>query len=803
MKLSDATLERMQGNGPEPAVPIVPDIRWSKRVGTQRYLRLAARAVRMTPGEVAVRLADSSIARRLLRPIERLGETRQAAARTSFVESFGPNVRLGLATVLSRRFLFGPADEADLRAVVLKHRKAHAERVVSLAEAIRLGRVDVLGHLVPLVPGSIDWQADPRHGLRHWTGDAFSETCLNAASARDVKFVWEINRHQYLTLLGRAFWLTGDASHAAFAADLTADWIDNNPSGRGVNWSSSLEVGVRSISWVWTMGYLIACPDLSDEFVAAWLASLADHYDYLRRHLSTYTDPTNHLIGEASALWLLATIFEQLPDSARQQRRAMKVIARAVEDQFAPDGVNREQATGYLRFALDFLFQILALAQRLEVHVSPVVVDRTSQATGFVVALLGADGLAPMIGDSDDGRGIPFPELTGWDFRDVACTGAMLFGRGDWKARAGELAETAVWLGGTTGVKRYTQLTPVPEEPRSAVFPRGGYCIFHGRQDDVRISSIFDVGPLGLWPNAAHGHADALSVLIALNGRFVLTDPGTGAYHEHAPVREQLRSTAAHNTVTVDGLSQADPFDVFKWVNPFRCKLLGAFTGSNVDYAAAAHDAYGRLRRRVWHQRHVLYIKPQCWVIVDFLSGSGEHVIGRHFSLAPDTTIEREGIGAVKVSTGTGYSLRFLFPDIHEAQHVAFSQDAGIHSARYARWVSAPRLTVQTRTSLPTSFCTFIQLEQQVSGSCRGQNRATVQRVEQGTTAWRLTNQKGIDTLVALNVSGRSIDPFGTGSSAAQFRAWTSDSGGILHRLFEARLHESANRRSESSCLEF
>jgi len=73
-----------------------------------------------------------------------------------------------------------------------------------------------------------------------------------------------------------------------------------------------------------------------------------------------------------------------------------------------------------------------------------------------------------------------------------------------------------------------------------------------------------DAGEIGSLAGG-HGHADTLSVQLAAEGRLWLIDPGTGAYVGGCGLRERLRGTSAHNTMTVDGRQQADSAGPFSW----------------------------------------------------------------------------------------------------------------------------------------------------------------------------------------------------------------------------------------------
>ncbi len=592
-----------------------------------------------------------------------------------------------------------------------------------------------------------------------------------------MKYVWEINRHQYLPLLGRAFWLTGEDRYARDAMALVEGWLRQNPVGLGVNWCSHLKVAVRSISWLWTLPYVITWDGLDDHLLERWLGSLAEHYHHLCGHLSVYTDPTNHLIGEATALWMLSLVFPELPGAQHQHQRARDVLLREVERQVMPDGVNAEQATSYHRFVLDFYLQIYILAQRAGEALPRALAERLEAMLEFASALAGAHGVGPMIGDSDDARGVPFVDGVGWDFRDVLSTGAVLFQRPDWKRTSGGLSEITVWLLGSEAIGQYGALDEAPPVGDSQVFAEGGYGFLRALQPRADVELIFDVGPLGLMPHAAHGHADALSVLVRINGRFLLTDPGTGAYFHSAPVRDMFRRTATHNTVTVDGLDQADLFDTFKWVNPMAVRLQASYLSERFDYLRAVHHGYHRLRDGVTHARTVLFVRPDEWLVVDRLEGRGWHDFAQHFHFAPDVRVQQRAPHEVDAfDPGSGIGLQLMFAHATaDGPAVLRLHDDGRWSGRYGDWELAPRLQIDVAAQTPQTFLTFVRpvtalhVSEDVSGApSRCHAEVFAEAFDSGRAMLYRRVQTPIETWVLVNPSQLSVDlPHAWRSNAA------------------------------------
>src|SRR5437016_1025254 len=246
-----------------------------------------------------------------------------------------------------------------------------------------------------------------------------------------------------------------------------------------------------------------------------------------------------------------------------------------------------------------------------------------------LASIMDAGGNVPMIGDADDGavtRLAQSPDFS--TYRSLFASGAILFGSGELKAKAGKLDDKTRWLFGS----RAGELFRLVEEPRARAplrraFPDGGYyilgCDFE-TPEEIRL--VADAGPLGYRSIAAHGHADALAFTLSLGGLEFLIDPGTCAYHGGGEWRAYFRGTAAHNTLRIDGVDQSLPGGDFMWVKQARARCDTWESSDAADVFEAWHDGYLRLSDPVLHRRRITLDKRARRVVIeDRLQMSGAH----------------------------------------------------------------------------------------------------------------------------------------------------------------------------------
>lgn len=585
----------------------------------------------------------------------------------------------------------------------LRRRWPQTARLVERARHISEGRFELLGLRDLHFGAPVDWHLDPTTGTRaplvHWSRIDY----LNAAVAGDKKIIWELNRHQYFMTLGRAYWQTGDELYAhTFVAHLSA-WMEQNQPKRGINWASSLEIAFRSISWLWALYFFKDAPQLTPQLFLRALKFLYLQARHLETYLSTYFGPNTHLTGEALGLFYLGTLLPEFRAAVRWQRTGQRILLAELERHIKPDGVYFEQSSYYHRYTTDFYTHFHVLSQCNGLHLGPQLPDKLSALLDHLMYITRPDGTVPLFGDDDGGRLVMLDERAADDFRAALATGATLFARADYKYVAGEAAEETLWLLGAAGLRAFDAIAAKPP-PTSRAFSDGGYYVMRDgwtRQSDYL---LIDCGPHGVL-GGAHAHADALAFELAAGGRTMLVDPGTYTYTGSAALRDYFRSSAAHNTLTVDGASSSVTSGPFRWQHMAQAAPHAWLTHERFDYFAGAHDGYTRLPDPVMHAREVLFVKGAYWIICDRLAAAGPHQYDSYFHFAPGVTPAIAGAHSVTARDESGAPALQLFAFGGNGR---WRIEEGWVSRCYGARTAAPVAAFSTANTGAQTFTTFL-----------------------------------------------------------------------------------------------
>jgi uncharacterized heparinase superfamily protein len=165
---------------------------------------------------------------------------------------------------------------------------------------------------------------------------------------------------------------------------------------------------------------------------------------------------------------------------------------------------------------------------------------------------------------------------------------------------------------------------------------------------------FFDCADLGYGPIAAHGHADALSFTLNVGDRPVLVDAGTYDYFTHPSWREYFRSTRAHNTVEIDGVSQSESLGPFLWGRKANARCLDWLDTERLTLVCGEHDGYTRLPTPVMHRRKLELDKAsQSLVVTATLESAGTHTARWHLHLDPACSARRADARTIIIDAGS------------------------------------------------------------------------------------------------------------------------------------------------------
>ncbi len=606
----------------------------------------------------------------------------------------------------SGEFFFSHAELAE-RVVLFKERAgADADNAIREADKICRHRFDLLGYEDLDYGTDIDWHLDAVHGkcapMKPWYKIDF----LDFERVGDHKVIWELNRHQHLVTLAKAWWLTGDKQYITELRGQWTSWQRANPYPIGVNWASSLEVAFRSLSWVWILALLPEGVAGSD-FRKNMIRDLAIHGRHIERNLSTYFSPNTHLLGEAVGLFFIGVMCPEIAGAGRWRRNGWRILLEETQRQVRPDGVYFEQSLYYHVYALDFFLHARILAERNGIDI-PVDFDLILNRMLDVVSSVSQAGVAEGFGDDDGGRVFNPRRNRSEHLTDPLTLGAILFLREDLKS-ATSPTEEAVWLFGKSALSYFdlpaNSPAKGPTKVGSTSFNAGGLYVMASNKKNL-LQMIIDAGPQGTG-RSGHGHADALSVSVAMDGRRWLIDPGTYCYM--CDERDRFRGTGAHNTLSVDGLDQAVPDGPFAWTSIPDVHCERWIAGKTFTLFEGNHTGYMRLADPVLHRRCIFYLHDAFWIIRDVVEGREEHRLEINWHFAPHVVIEKAGHGFVARATQAplagegGFALR----PVEEAgwTHTIESDST---SPAYGRKDSTLTVRSSGRLRLPVNHATML-----------------------------------------------------------------------------------------------
>jgi hypothetical protein len=413
------------------------------------------------------------------------------------------------------------------------------------------------------------------------------------------------------------------------------NWLTANPYPYGINWISGIEIGIRIVNLYYTLR-IIGNKISSNKHKKKLIEFFYLHGNHLYRYPAKYSSRGNHTIAEALGLFIAGLSIPKLKNSLKWKTFGKNILEREVTRQIYPDGSSFEHSTHYLKFVLEHYIIYYILCKENKESIGSDVEKRINAA---------CNGNVPNIGDSDDGHLIKLGAIKYNDFISLLTTASILFNKAEWIHPKSYFDFKTLLLIGSPGKPYWKELKESQAWRRNfRYFENAGIAVIAHQNNGKEILFIGNSGPLGLKPLSGHGHADALSFWLSINGKPFFVDTGTYLYHSGGKWRRYFRSTAAHNTVQIDNQDQAEQISDFMFGNFYQVhSIKWSEKVDRIDWGAE-HTGYKRLIDPVIHRREVSYLKRGCiFKINDLLRCCGKHNVQIFFHLHPKIEVMSKG----------------------------------------------------------------------------------------------------------------------------------------------------------------
>ncbi len=491
------------------------------------------------------------------------------------------------------------------------------------ADRFLAGQIELFGRIHDR--RMLDWQTDPVTG-RSFDREVPADQLVPYPGEIDPRGAWELARAGHLVELGAAAQLHPDRGLAiATAIDQEIDsFLDCNPLGTGIHWTSPLEVALRSLHWLAALELVREIPR------ATWNwrhrcrigAALVEQGRFIATHLEQWGMVSgNHLLGELLGLLAIGSALDGAAESNRWRDQALGRLPAIAEAQVLDDGAHFEGATAYHRFALELLVAADRIAWALGRPFRWQAL--LGRMFGFVRGYLCPDGTDPGVGDSDEGRALPLLARAPRDHHYLLSLGAALLGDRTLKLPGQHFAAEAIWLTGAAGYRRWRRLGECPLRSITS-FPSGGLHVLRGAEGDYALLRAGGHGQRGV---GGHTHNDQLEAIVTLGGAPLLIDPGTYCYLGDPLWRDRFRATAAHSTVVIDGQEQAPLFEA----RPFALPEQGRIHRASAGERDRLRWVVAERRSAAHHVRRLAYDpKRRAVLLTDRITGRGSHAEARY-----------------------------------------------------------------------------------------------------------------------------------------------------------------------------
>lgn len=312
----------------------------------------------------------------------------------------------------------------------------------------------------------------------------------------DASHLWNFNVHylEYLVPFYSLWKSTGNEKYRTMINQILTDWYENGSKEADSNQSYTISLRV--------VNQLIISDAVDDK--QRLYKSIYDQYRYLIRHQETHL-LGNHYLENLKAIVICSMVFSE--DDV--YKVYIRKLIDELDEEITADGLHFELSIMYHKIVLEDLIRVAVVLKAAGKSDYEQIRNKIQRMSTALYSIECGIERTPLFNDSGD---------------NVAKT-------------RDSLLKTC---------KELFEVTPQEKKQISGYY----------RLDDGKSTVIMDCGELSPTYMPGHAHCDCLSFEMFVDGKPVFVNSGT--YQYQGDKRKFFRSTAAHNTVRINGHEQSE-----------------------------------------------------------------------------------------------------------------------------------------------------------------------------------------------------------------------------------------------------
>ena len=213
----------------------------------------------------------------------------------------------------------------------------------------------------------IDWQKDFKSGFRWSEKKWYKDQRIAHKLGSDIKVPWELARLQHLPQLAIFTMMDSNLKEQNLKEfkNQILDFIRNNPPRMGVNWTCTMDVGIRVANML--VAYDIFCQMdgggiLDQKFKQTFSNSVYEHALHIVNNLEYSPILTsNHYLSDIAGLLFACAYLDSSSEVDMWLAFAVQEIVGEMKKEFYEDGGNFESSTSYHRLSGELMVYSVAL----------------------------------------------------------------------------------------------------------------------------------------------------------------------------------------------------------------------------------------------------------------------------------------------------------------------------------------------------------------------------------------------------------------------------------------------------------